>query len=204
MSERRRLMVAYLSRLDELAPLGYNAGLHIRFARPLYFRSTYAKVWQDEYAKNQYALRDPLVFWGISKTGRTRWSEITLPDPFGVMAKARARGLVYGVVVSCGKLTSRTIVGISRDDREFTDAEMDDVADITEGLHQVAEPPADLGAEDIEALRLMNSLGDELHVADSIGISEDVLRARLSSAQTRLGASTTAEAIRMAKDYRLI
>lgn len=204
MSERRRLMVSYLKRLDELSPLGYTAGLHIRFARPLYFRSTYVAAWQDEYARNQYSLRDPLVFWGISKTGRIRWSEIALPDPFGVMLKARAHGLLFGAVVSSGKLTSRTIVGISRGDREFTDIEMDDVAEITEGLHQVAEPPADLGADDLKALRVMDELGDAPRAADKIGISEDALRARLSSAQARLGATTTAEAIRMAKDYRLI
>lgn len=197
-------MVSYLKRLDELAPLGYNAGLHIRFARPLYFRSTYAPEWQEEYNKNQYALRDPLVFWGISKTGRTRWSEITLPDPFGVMAKARAHRLLFGAVISCGKLTSRTIVGISRDDREFSDAEMDDVADITEGLHQVAEPPTDLAVGDLEALRIMDILEDTSRAARKIGIPEDALLARLASAQVRLGAQTTAEAIRLAKDYRLI
>lgn len=197
-------MVRYLKRLDELAPLGYTAGLHIRFARPLYFRSTYAPEWQDEYNRNQYSLRDPLVFWGISKTGRTRWSEITLPDPFAVMVKARAHRLLYGAVISCGKLTSRTIVGISRDDREFSDAEMDDVAEITEGLHQVAEPPADLALADLEALRIMDILEDTTRAASKIGISEDALLARLSSAQTRLGTETTAEAIRLAKDYRLI
>ena len=197
-------MVSYLRRLDELSPLGYTAGLHIRFAKPLYFRSTYTKAWQDEYNSKQYALRDPLVFWGISKTGRTRWSEITLPDPFGVMSKARDHGLIHGAVVSCGKLTSRTIVGISRDDREFTDAEMDDVAEITEGLHQVAEPPADLAEDDLEALRVMQRLDEVARAADTIGISEAALRARLSSAQARLGATTTTEAIRMAKDYRLI
>ncbi len=197
-------MVSYLQRLDELAPLGYNAGLHIRFARPLYFRSTYSAEWQEEYAKCQYALRDPLVFWGIGKTGRTRWSEITLPDPFGVMLKARAAGLVFGAVVSCGKLTSRTIVGVSRDDREFTDAEMDVVAEITEGLHQVAEPPADLASGDLEALRIFDVLEDTSRAASKIGITEDALKARLSSAQIRLGASSMAETIRLAKEYRLI
>ena len=204
MSERRRLMVSYLKRLDELSPLGYNAGLHIRFARPLYFRSTYSDAWQEEYARCQYALRDPLVFWGISKTGRVRWSEIALPDPFGVMEKARGYGLLFGAVVSCGKLTSRTIIGISRDDREFTDVEMDDVAEITEGLHQVAEPPAYLAANEHDALRMMDILDDVSRAASKIGITEDALQARLSSAQARLGASTTAEAIRLAKDYRLI
>ena len=115
-------MVRYLQRLEQLAPMGYTAGIHIRFASPLYLRSTYPKAWQDLYAANNYSLRDPLVFWGVSKSGQIRWSEINLPDPFGVMKLAAEHGLTFGAVCSCGKITSRTIVGVARSDREFTDA----------------------------------------------------------------------------------
>lgn len=197
-------MVRYLQRLDELAPAGYTVGVHIRFASPLYLKSTYPQDWQDVYAANNYSLRDPLVFWGISKAGKTRWSDISLPDPFGVMDKAAQYGLIYGVVVSCGKITSRTIVGAARSDREFTDTELDDIEEIARGLHEVAEPPEDLTPAMIEALRLVGDGFRHTAAAAELGISESALKARLSSARERLGAKTTAEALRMAREYRLL
>ncbi|WP_235962651.1 helix-turn-helix transcriptional regulator [Jannaschia marina] len=197
-------MVRYLQRLEEMAPAGYTAGVHIRFASPLYMRSTYPQAWQDLYVDNNYALRDPLVFWGISKTGYIRWSEINLPDPFGVMAKAAEHGLTFGAVASCGKITSRTIVGIARADREFTEDEMAEAADIAQALHEVTEPPDDLTPAMIEALRLVGEGFRHAAAAGKLGISESAFKARLSAARDRLGAKTTAEALRMAREFRLI
>ncbi|WP_255588389.1 helix-turn-helix transcriptional regulator [Jannaschia pagri] len=197
-------MVRYLQRLDDIAPAGYTVGVHIRFASPLYLKSTYPQEWQDVYAANAYSLRDPLVFWGISKSGKTRWSEINLPDPFGVMAKAAKFGLTYGAVIACGKITSRTIVGAARSDREFTDTEIADIEDIAHGLHDVTEPPEDLTPAMIEALRLVGDGYRHTAAAAELGISESALKARLSSARDRLGAKTTAEALRMAREYRLL
>lgn len=204
MSEKKRYMVRYLNDLEQLSPVGYSAGLHIRFASPLYFRSTYPKPWRDLYAAHNYALRDPLVFWGISNTGHIRWSEITLPDPFGIMDRARAHGLVYGAVAATGRITSRSIVGLARDDREFTDAELNDIGALTAGLHDVAEPPEDLTPAMVEALRLVAGGSTTPDAAAKLEISESALLAQLSSAQDKLGANTTAEALRMAREYRII
>ncbi|CTQ50119.1 autoinducer binding domain-containing protein [Jannaschia donghaensis] len=197
-------MVRYLQNLEALAPGGYSAGVHIRFASPLYMRSTYPVAWQELYAANNYALRDPLVFWGISKTGVIRWSEINLPDPFGVMAKAADHGLTYGAVASCGKITSRTIVGMSRDDREYNDAEMQELSAIADALHEVTEPPTDLTPAMVEALRLVGRGFRHTAAAAELGISESAFKARLSATRERLGAKTTAEALRMAREFRLI
>ncbi|WP_371153143.1 autoinducer binding domain-containing protein [Jannaschia sp. 2305UL9-9] len=197
-------MVRYLQRLDEIAPAGYTVGVHIRFASPLYLKSTYPQAWQDIYAANAYSLRDPLVFWGISKSGKIRWSEITLPDPFGIMKKAGQHGLTYGAVVACGKITSRTIVGAARSDREFTDTELSDIEEVALGLHDVTEPPEDLTPAMIEALRLVGDGYRHTAAAAELGISESALKARLSSARHKLGARTTAEALRMAREYRLL
>ncbi|SFJ50410.1 autoinducer binding domain-containing protein [Jannaschia pohangensis] len=197
-------MFRYLQRLEELAPMGYQAGVHIRFASPLFMRSTYPQEWQELYSAQNYALRDPLVFWGVSRSGAIRWSEITLPDPFGVMQKAADFGLTYGVVVSCGKITSRTIVGVARADREFTDGEIAEVSAIADALHEVAEPPQDMTPELLEALRLAGLGVNQVAAAEQVGISEGTMKSRLSTARVLLGATTTAEAIKMAKEYRLI
>jgi LuxR family transcriptional regulator len=204
MYESRRLMVRYLDRLDVLAPVGYTAGLRIRFASPLYLRSTYPQAWREHYVAKGYAARDPISFWGISRAGTARWSEIPLPDPFGVMRQAARHGLIFGVVVSCGQVANRSIVGAARSDREFTDPEIAEVEEVAHGLHDVVEPLDDLPPELIEALRLAGDGGDLTAAAVAHGMTEGELEARLSSARDLLGVGTTAEAARMAREFRLI
>ena len=52
-----------LDRLSQMSPVGFSAGLHIRFAAPLIYVRTYDEAWTKVYDENAYALRDPLVFW---------------------------------------------------------------------------------------------------------------------------------------------
>ena len=91
--ERNQVIDAELKDLGDLAPAGYFVALHIRFAAPLLMFQTYDPSWADHYTKNAYALRDPMIAWGISRTGATRWSAIDLPDPFGIMATSARQKL---------------------------------------------------------------------------------------------------------------
>lgn len=193
-----------LENLGAAAPRGYYLALHVRFAAPLMMFQTYDPDWIDHYTRNAYALRDPIVAWGISRCGASRWSEIDLPDPFGIMAEAASHGLRYGACVSCGPMTSRTIASVTRADREFTDAEIASVHEIVLRLHHETEPPDRLTPAEIEALRIVAS--GERYAAGSVrlGISESALKARLASARKKLFARTSAEAIQRAKDYRLL
>lgn len=193
-----------LEELSALAPRGYTAGLHIRFASPLVYHSSYPSDWVDYYNANSYYLRDPLVFWGIGTSGTTRWSEIPLPDPFGVLKKAAAHGLTYGAVSSYGPITSRSIVGICRADREFSAEELAQLADITARLHIRAKPPSELTKAQIEALQCIANGDRHTAAAAKLGISESAFKARLSSARGRLQARTTSEALRKAREYRLL
>ncbi|WP_424942053.1 autoinducer binding domain-containing protein [Aliiroseovarius crassostreae] len=195
------------SLLDELGPLaqaGYFIGLHIRFASPLMTFQTYPQAWSDHYTQNAYALRDPLIATGISHTGAIRWSEITLPDPFGIMEEAKQFGLVFGVCVSCGPMTSRTVGSVARSDREFTDEEMAMISGIILRLHHESQPPDSLTQAEIEALQILAAGERYANGAALLGISESALKARLTSARKKLFARTSAEAIQRAKDYRLI
>lgn len=203
MAERKAVSVL-LEKLDELAPMGYTVGLHIRFASPLVYKSSYPAAWVDHYNTHSYYLRDPLVFWGIGVEGTTRWSNIPLPDPFGVMNKAAAYGLSYGAVSSYGPITSRSIVGVSRGDREFTDAEMDLLKELTIQLHIESKPPSELTKAQVEALQCLANGDRHTAAAEKLGISESALKARLQSARIRLEARTTSEAIRKAREYRLL
>lgn len=201
---RNQVIDELLAELGALAPAGYFAGLHIRFAAPLMTFQTYDPAWMDHYTQNAYALRDPLIAWGISRTGTSRWSEIDLPDPFGIMDEARNFGLAYGVSVSCGEVTSRTVAGVARGDREFDDQEIAAICRIILRLHHETEPPANLTRAEIEALKIIASGERYARGAASLGISESAFKARLSSVRKKLFARTSAEAIQRAKDYRFL
>ncbi len=201
---RNHIIDELLDDLGGLAPLGYYVALHIRFVSPLMTFQTYDPAWTDHYTQNAYGLRDPQVAWGISRTGASRWSEISIPDPFGIMAEAKSYGLTYGVIVSCGPVTSRTIAGAARGDREFTDQEMAAISGVILRLHHETEPPDNLTKAEIAALSIIASGERYAQGAASLGISESALKARLSAARKKLFARTTAEAIQRAKDYRFL
>ena len=112
--------------------------------------------------------------------------------------------MVYGFAVSCGLMKSRTIASASRDDREFTDAEIHDFEKLILHLHNITEPPKSLTKAQIEALRCIAEGDRHAAAAARLNISESALKARLSSARTSLLARTTTEAIQRARDYRLI
>ena len=74
-----------------------------------------------------------------------------------------------------------------------------------EWLRKLAEKH--LSEEDkaqIEALRLIADGDRHTAAAAKLGISESALKARLSSARVRLGARTTAEALKKAREFRLL
>jgi LuxR family transcriptional regulator len=200
----KKVVDELLDELNELAPVGYTVGLHIRFASPLVYKSSYPEDWVKYYNDNSFYLRDPLVFWGVGTAGTTRWSQIPLPDPFNVIGQAAEYGLRFGAVASYGPITSRSIIGISRADREFDDAELARLTEITARLHIEAKPPSELTPAQIEALQCIAN-GDR-HAAASakLGISESAFKARLKSARIRLEARTTSEALRKAREYRLL
>lgn len=193
-----------LGLLADLAPAGYFVGLHIRFAAPLMTFQTYSRAWIERYTSQAYAMRDPMTAWGFSTEGAERWSDIGIPDPFEIMLEAASYGLKYGVQISCGPISSRTIAALARNDREFTDSERDRAERIVRRMHELTEPPESLTNAQVEALRLVAAGDRHAAAAAKLGISESALKARLTSARQRLMARTTAEAIQRAKDARLL
>ena len=199
-----RSLAANLDALGRIAPCGFSAGLHIRFASPLIYVRTYDEAWTKFYDENAYALRDPLVFWGLGLKGSTRWSAIKLPDPFNILGQAKCYGLAYGAVISCGPITSRSIVGMASNEREFSDEEIAEAVRIVHNLHFAAEPPTELTPAQVEALRLLADGDRHAAAAAKLGISESAFKARLQSARVRLDARTTAQALKKAREYQLL
>lgn len=193
-----------LAQLSDLSPRGYALALHIRFASAHLMFQTYDPRWTEIYTERGYMLADPMVFWGFSNEGTIRWSAIGLPDPHGILAQAASHGLKYGVAVAFGPTSSRTIGGFARADREFTDAEIAEIAAIVGKLHDASTPPEKLTPAQRMALRLVARGSRHAEAAALLGISESALKARLRSARERLFVRTTAEAIQRAQEYNLL
>ncbi|WP_421702714.1 autoinducer binding domain-containing protein [Aliiroseovarius sp.] len=193
-----------LARLSDLSPKGYALGLHIRYAAAHLMFQTYDPRWTETYTENGYMLADPTVFWGFGNEGTRRWSEVGLPDQHGILEQARVFGLNYGVVVSCGPISSRTIGGFAREDREFTDDEINEIQAVVRVLHNASTPPDQLTPAQRMALRLIAKGSRHAEAAAILGISESALKARLRSARDRLMVRTTAEAVQRAQEYNLL
>lgn len=203
MSKRSGLS-AEIAKLEPYAPVGYFLGLHIRFAVPLMDFKSYPQGWLDQYTEQGYALRDPIIAWGFGQIGAARWSNLGIPDTFGILEEAASYGLKYGVAISYGPISSRTIAGTARSDREYTDDEIAEIQKIIRKLHDVTEPPQSLTKAQIEALTCIAAGDRHAAAAAKLGISESALKARLTSARQKLLARTTTEAVQRAKDYRLL
>lgn len=195
---------AGLSRLTHLAPKGYALGLHIRFASAHIMVHTYDHRWIEQYTAKGYMLCDPIVSWGFAHEGTCRWSKLDMPDPHAILAQAADFGLTYGIAVSHGPVSSRTIGGFARSDREFTDAEIDKIYGSVKHLHKASTPPTNLTPAQRHALRLVARGYRHAETAALLQISESALKARLKSARERLFARTTVEAIQKAQEYNLL
>ncbi len=193
-----------LAKLTQLAPMGYALGLHIRFASASIMVQTYDPKWIEIYTNKGYMMCDPLVSWGFANEGTVRWSELKNPDPHHVLQQAATFGLKFGIAVSHGPTSSRTIGGFAREDREFTDKEIAAVKKTVHLLHVESTPADSLTTAQREALKLVATGSRHVQAAATLGISESALKARLKSARERLFARTTAEAIQRAQEYKLL
>jgi LuxR family transcriptional regulator len=194
----------HLERLDQIAPNGFFFGLHIRHTLPLFTHQTYPSLWVNHYIREAYALRDPIIAWGLDRVGTCRWSEIDIPDPFNILGQAQEFGMNFGIAVSFGPLHSRTIATASRPDREFTETEIASFADVIDALHTIYQPPESLTDAQTEALRRIAEGDRYAAAAAKLGISQSAFKARLTAARSSLQARTTVEAIQKARDYRLL
>lgn len=195
-----------LERIEEeiarLSPKGFMCGFHLRFSRPVRHTMNYGSEWVSHYTRENYIAADPIAIWGISNTGTWRWSELEgkIPDPLGVFAKAKPFGLIYGAAISHGPADSRTICGMSREDREYTDAELQRLTALVIEAHDLLDQRLHLRPILIDALHAIACGMTYQQAAEYLGISRTALRYRLTTAQRIMGASDVQDAIRRAID----
>lgn len=193
-----------VAKLGELAPAGYFLALRVRGASPLMVFKTFPQDWLDTYMENGYMMRDPVTTWALTIGGTIRWSSPFLPDPFGVLRDAARHGLTYGASIAHGPRTALTLCSICRQDREPTQEEIAQAREIVLRLHALTEPPKTLDAPLKAALGVLAAGGGADRLARELGISEAAARARIRDLCTVLFAATPEEALRRARDAKLI
>lgn len=149
---RRASIAAVLHELDQKCPAGFAAALHIRFTRPTYLFQTYAQRWNDHYSSTGAHMHDPVVRWGLQNTGRIRWSDLEPYDETGFLEEAKDFGLMNGVGFGVLIGDSRSIVACARADRDFTEAETDELERLVIELHNLTAGPGRLTPADEQAL----------------------------------------------------
>lgn len=193
-----------IDKIDELSPLGCAGALRLRFSRPLYYFARYPEDWKTYYGENNLSLCDPTIIWGLTHVGMKRWSEVPIPDPFGVLKKGRDFRLNYGVIMSYGPQNARSLLGCAREDREFTDEEINTFHDLLVSAHDSLKDIATLSDQQIEALRLFSQGCDYDEMSARLGISRTTLKYRLNGARKRLGANSNVDAVRIASERALL
>ena len=197
--------------LHVIAPQGYMFALNVRHVTPEFYTATYPSLWVDSYTAHRYVLFDPVVLWGAVSTGRTRWSEISFigikATSLRVMSEAAKHGLIFGAAFSTRNFQAggeKCLFSASRQDREFSDLEMDELERIFHHLMQAVGTVAGLSAAERITLQGLaeGMTQDEIAVRD--GISRETVKKRVEKARKTLGAVNATQAVAIATMRGLI
>ncbi len=145
-----------LTHLQGLAPAGYAMAFHVKFTTSDFLFQTYSKDWIEVYSQEGLLMKDPIVAWTFSNNGWIRWTDLAADDPAGVLERAKAFGMNYGFAAAIERMGSRSVMGFSRTDREFTDAEIAEIMEISEKMHDTTASAGTLSPETREVLRKMS------------------------------------------------
>jgi len=196
------LLTDTAARISALAPAGFYIGLRVGFSFPAEELNRLPSAWVDYYTANGLVVHDPVMKWVYMNQGVARWSDIGEDDPMGVLESAAGLGLHFGAVASAvspeghGK---RSYGNFLRADREFTDDELAQLADIVVELHQDGDQKLALTAAEIEALRFQAQGLRLKQIAAELNISMSAVKARLANAKRKLGARTPSQAASIAQ-----
>lgn len=145
-----------LNDLKSAAPAGYAMALHVHYMTPKFLFQSYPGEWTNYYSQNGLVMQDPTVRWGFENTGRIRWSDLAGSDPAGVLLKAAAYGIKYGITIAIDIANDRSFASFARGDREFTDTEAASIEAVMVSILGETSRLQRLAPETCEALRKMS------------------------------------------------
>lgn len=146
-----------LESVEKLAVSGSAIAFHIKLTSPELMFQTYPKAWTDIYSEKGFVMVDPIVRWGFTETGSIRWSELSEQDEQNILKQSATYGMTYGVAIAVESDNSRSMAGYSRPDREYTDAEISQLTQCTQSLHELTTARDGMDAELREELLTLAS-----------------------------------------------
>ncbi|MGR3484552.1 MAG: autoinducer binding domain-containing protein [Paracoccaceae bacterium] len=194
-------------RIEMLAGSGYYVALLVGFAFPAREINAFPQSWIDLYQREALLPKDPLIQWVYANTGTVRWSDLAGADPHGILTRAAAHDLRFGVAIShldprgSGK---RSFALCTRPDREFTPREIAEMEEELAAMHADLSPDEALSGAEREALVLVGTGLRIKEVAHQLGVSEGAVKQRLRRAKDKLGAASSAQAAERAAQLGLL
>lgn len=186
-------------RLHVMAPAGWNLAFNYTWRGPEHMLVGYSDAWRVEYETNNYAIGDPVLLWIMNKDrGSVRWSSIRIPDLRGVMKKARAHNINYGVAFTRRVGASKSFLSMARSDREFTDQEIADYEARFNLWVDILMNRALLTDGEIAVLRCYRDGLGQSETADQLHVSESTIKQRFAKICNKLNASTRTQAVAIA------
>ena len=124
-----------LGKVEHLAPSGFVIGFHLRLTSSEFLFQAYPRKWAQLYSERGFILSDPVTAWSFQNVGAIRWSSVKDNDPQDILGQAAEHGMKFGAGISVEAGTTKSIAGFARPDREYTDAELEELIENIRKLH---------------------------------------------------------------------
>ncbi|MGB0935674.1 MAG: autoinducer binding domain-containing protein [Alphaproteobacteria bacterium] len=185
--------------LSLIGNMGYLVAYNYRTTGPEYLDCTYPQEWQDKYAAEFLVAQDPTVTYSMAKPGNYRWSEVKIPDIFGLLKKARKFDLNYGATLSRKEgVRGRSFLAVARNDREITDDEMTILSDRLDFYRENFANSNTLTKNELTTLKM---LSDDYSIEDiekALSVSRSTANSWVKSLKRKLGCKKITTAIAIA------
>ncbi|QFU10050.1 DNA-binding transcriptional activator SdiA [Rhodobacteraceae bacterium THAF1] len=126
-----------IEEMRKLAPAGFAAALHLKFAGPTYLFQTYSPEWVEYYFSQGVVMDDPAVRWSLANAGIAEWNALIKLDEKNIFGAARDFGMNHWVVVSTSAEGSQSMGAFARTDAPFSDAEKEQALELLTDTHRL-------------------------------------------------------------------
>jgi len=170
-----------------------------------HFECSFHDDWKAQYDRGNYLLHDPVFKWALENEGGIRWSEIRLPDDKGILVKSQRYGLRYGAAFSARTGVKRSMIFVSRHDREITNPEMQTLGIATSSFFSSLIPPPTATAEELVILRW--HIQEELsyrEIGKRLAITESGVKSRFKRLREKYECRSMAGLCYKAKELNLL
>ena len=195
------------NQIEQISPAGFYVALRVGFSFPAEELNELPENWVEFYTTHGLVVHDPAMKWVYANTGVVRFSDMILPDPHQVRARAAVFGLCHGAAISvmgAADRGRRSYGLFFREDRDFEATDLIELQRIIARLHEGDDEEPVLTAAEVEVLRLQSEGLRLKQIAALLNISESAVKARLNNVKRKLGAKTQSQAASIAASLKIL